>query len=243
MKKNLFLIITCFLVFQTGNFCFAARILKGVDFKIRENGYNYTISLPNEEFGTLYNENNDQNEACFECSYTTMNNRRFEHIHVSFSIPVNGLTVPHPVFPSLGNIVVTTDQIKAWWDTNCYGYPRIPPFSGGGGVSFSRNCWGWAFGYNCWIQRPEFIYADNYDAAPPPNPNNPLPARQKVRRLNGHVVQIDQLGVFDWNIGGMYSYIAYAISEKNRESGIYSLNYGNVLYSEQYISDILIQKP
>lgn len=219
MKDIRFLIITCFLILQTGNLCFAARTLTGVSFSIRENGTNTYISLPNETFGTLYNESNDQVEVCFS-DHQTDAGRRFEHIHVSFSIPANGLEITNILNPS-ATITVTNDKIKAYWDFY-YGPPRIPAYTGGTGVTFSQNCWGWTFGYNCWIQDPTYIYADNYDLAPA-NPTS-IPTKQAVCKLAGHVQELTQLRIHAPLGPGIppSEFFALVITEKNRESGIYT---------------------
>ena len=109
----------------------------------------------------------------------------------------------------------------------------MPPWSGGAGATFAYNCWGWALGNDCWIDKPEYIYEDNYE---PVNryPQSPgvIPVLLMGRVRNGiedtHVVKI---GAFLSDIGpygpGMIPYSFYlpaSRSEKMRDSGIYTLS-------------------
>jgi len=142
MREIRFHIIASFLVLQFALQCSAEEIFRGVTLQWRENGANDSVVL-NEIFGLEYNNGNDQTEICPahpQLPHTTMAGRRFEHIHVTFSFPSGGLTITHPLTGQQRTI--TESKIKDFWD-NYFGPPMYGTYSGGSGMTFSKNCWGW----------------------------------------------------------------------------------------------------
>ena len=106
---------------------------------------------------------------------------------------------------------------------------------------FVTNCWGHTLGYNdCWVNDPQYIYEDNYEASEK-NPPNTIPPRQHVRRmfdLNGkdaHVEELTQFLIYEvWNPGPTGDLIRASwrhriiSTEKNRDSGIYVEDCSNI---------------
>ena len=233
MKNTCCFVIYCLLTLQTTHLCSAATPHYGVTLCFQENGNNYEMYSPILQLGTRYNENNNQNEIC-PSDHKTKAGRRFEHVHVSFSLPID---VPDLKNPSGPLITVTTAKVDAYWD-NQYSTKTPPLFVRTSGATYNRNCWGWAFDYDCWIQRPEYIYEDIYDAAVL-NPPLAVPARQHVLRVKDaffgkdtHVEELTSLTVTENMVEGppgnffrISRYHRHVTTEKDQEAGVYKQTY------------------
>ena len=230
MRKIRFYIITCFLILQTTHLCLAASDVMGVPLRWRVGNTDFDIFKDNEKCGTRYNINNDQTEVCSVPtptptpthihSHTTLAGRRFEHIHVTFSIPAGG----YPLYDRQGVSLlhtITVAEINAYWDFH-YG-KKGPPGTRIGGMSYARNCWGYAFDYDCWIEKPQYIYEDNYDQAPI-NPSA-VPQGEFVYKVtNDHAQKLTNLNL-TIPLFGFSIYHMGETAEKNQESGIYKRFY------------------
>ena len=89
----------------------------------------------------------------------------------------------------------------------------------GNGVTFDCNCWGYALGYTCWVDDPEYIYADNYD--PAPTYPTSIPQGEMVVKKSGHVQKLTDLSM-SFPPYGPPIYLKKETVEKNRDSGIYT---------------------
>lgn len=129
-------------------------------------------------------------------------------------------------------VTITESQIKDFWDAY-YGPPRLGNYTkiGNGNLDFSKNCWGWTFGFDCWVSLPDYIYSDNYYPASV-NPTS-VSTEQCVCKLDGHVQELTQLSIYAPL--GMdktpRAYCATVVTEKNRDSGIYRATYGGCTHN------------
>ena len=225
MKKIFSLIVLCLIFIQAIVLHAAGTPWYGVTIRFRENGKDYEVTLP-DFFGTLYNIKNVDSpvENCTTGSHITNAGNRFEHFHVTFSIPATGIYV--------APFLITEAKVRDYWDFY-YACRGTAPYTGGGGATFVTNCWGKTLGYNdCWVNDPFNIYKDNYDPVSV-NPPTPIPPRQHVHRIfsskgDSHVEELTQCLIYEvWNPGPTGAliraswYHKIVTTEKNRDSGIY----------------------
>jgi len=221
MRKIHLIVIACFLMFIAANLCSAASNVNGVLFHFRENGVSKSLHLPSIPAGVRYNISNNQTEVCTPSApstHTTTAGRRFEHIHTTFTLPAGGLEIYDEQTDEL-LLSITSAKIQAYWDHKYGTLNDGPPYSGGSGVTYNCNCWGYAFGYNCWVEDPEYIYNDNYDQAPI-NPSS-IPQGEMVVKKSGHAQKLTELSM-SFTYYAPPTYLKKETVEKNLESGIYT---------------------
>jgi len=249
VKKLLFIISVFFLIHQAINLYAQGTPYNWFRISYRENG----ISVPMIKFVNIpdtvplcrYYVNG---EDCADSDHKTKlrtpeypEGRCFAHWEIDisqFNFPKTFIRIdPDPLKPPQ-SFVLTNAKIQDFW-THYYSAPqKVPPWPGGAGATFAYNCWGWAFGYDCWIEDPDYIYADNYklvDPYPVGPAVIPYPLMHRVGTVNGnnqwidtHVVKIDAIlsppGPYDPYLNQYSFYIPVSRSEKMRDSGIYTLS-------------------
>ena len=176
----------------------------------------------------------DNYEDCGNLTHRTRNStgmsptggpRFFGHIHVDFEFDQHGgmmlgykkkghsdfdiddddYDISSPVIFTIHDVVAHWDHFTAWWSS--------------GGESAKCNCYGYAFGYNTWVNNPEFIYQDDY--VPVTYSMTSLHSSRDVIKDPAHVRKIDASW---WDYSSDVVYINGMI-EKIRSSGIYNKAY------------------
>ena len=185
----------------------------------------YSVS-PTTRLGVSFANGEDCGVPAHKTNPTSThpNGRFFEHLHMEINLPQTLMKPSANPNGSPETITLTSDMIQSYWD---YRYITAnssdPPCTGGSGVTCNYNCWGYAFGYDCWVQNPEYIYADNYDPAPG-NPTS-IPQGEMVTKLSGHAQKLTGVSL-SFPVPGHAIYLKKETVEKNRESGIYTQSWG-----------------
>ena len=231
MRTIHFFCVFCFLATQVGNL-HAAKPLREITVRYRENGADHiknVIPFNTSEFGTEYANGEDCGNSAHKTK--TMPGRFLAHCHIDVDVPDTGSLIVLDA-SNYSFLYLTKEKIKDYWD-KYYGPPRVG-YSGGEGVTLTTNCWGWALDddySDCWVEDPTYIYEDNYSKASA-NPTI-LPTRQTVDRqlnLNGKDSHVQKIAVAIYAPLGPgttpSAFYNTGISEKNRDSGIYSATYG-----------------
>ena len=103
----------------------------------------------------------------------------------------------------------TKDDVTAYWDHRTGWWSS-------GSENPKVNCWGYAFGYDTWVESPEYIYADDYNPVPQSASSGDL-----IKKA-AHVIVVTTT-VWDYSIGGVTG--IDGTIEKIRSSGIYNKAY------------------
>jgi hypothetical protein len=191
-------------------------------FYIRVDGTNELIVLnqmgPSEEVQPWLN-----GEDCGAGHKTRLGNRFFEHVHVDYALPQAGYAAV-----GAAPLTATTGNIRAYWDWYYDGYNKS------GTENVVKNCHGYAFGFDTWIQDTAFIHADDLTAA------TTWPSTTFLTDGSAHTIKCAWANppgyYWDWGIPGFL-----ATAEKNQQSRIYSHNWGG-LGDPSGVSDATTQK-
>ena len=192
--------------------------------EVRQNGKPYSLGVRgyHQEYGNVafvYVNGilTPTGVLCPDLTHRTRNGRQFAHIHVDFEFdqsggPMTGYLKPvnpkDPWIPhqfTIHDVVSYWDKETGWWSS--------------GGESAKCNCYGYAFGYNTWVNNPEFIYQDDY--VPVTYSMTSLHSSRDVIKDPAHVRKIDASW---WDYSSDVVYINGMI-EKIRSSGIYNKAY------------------
>jgi hypothetical protein len=160
--------------------------------------YSVTFTVPAGTFIGYANGENCGNSAHKTIGLGGSTSRFFKHWHITYTLPKTGVD-------QFGAArTVDNNKINAYWD-NYYGANYTRKSS----ADHTSNCWGWALGYNIWIEDPSYIYADDYKTTTDYKASN-------KDCLAGHVIYILEV----WDCGKIKQ-----TWEKNRASGHYERNY------------------
>lgn len=84
---------------------------------------------------------------------TAKNNKRFEHLHVNYTLPQSGTVVRRRTGDDWEDVdngatkTVTATKVDAYWDHEYAGYTKVADTA-----SITCNCIGYARGFNTWIE-------------------------------------------------------------------------------------------
>jgi hypothetical protein len=196
------LVITAYLL--SGEIAWCASPILTYDYiEIREGSSNYKVVL------TLISTTAPYDAVLFTSSdncaaHKTKMGRQFEHIHVNFSLPKTGV-IKNTITPK----TVTTANIRTLWDWKYEGYTRT------GSEDITRNCHGYAFGVNTWVNNTTELDQDNLVSV------TGWCDTEILRNGNTHSILVDKSAT----ISGTFGYTVKT-TEKNGESAIYERTWG-----------------
>lgn len=129
--------------------------------------------------------------------------RYFAHFHMTYAFPKNGED------SNMNLHTVSEGTINAFWDFYYANKTREQT------ADPQYNCWGYAMGYDVWVQDPTWLYDDNYTLV------NAIMA--------GNLIDIPQIGPQGWHCRKIVSVCdneafgntIQRTREKNRVSGVY----------------------
>ena len=169
----------------------------------------------------------DTNSCQTHRTQTSSPGKSFAHVHVdvpnplvayeAYTNPVTGIIT----FVSVGSF--TTYDVQAYWnkwfldEVDSGRRANVQSFGCYAGEDLTYNCYGYALGYDTWIQDPGPIYLDDYMQVPD---TPPIPKTGNIIVTPGHVLTISAVDQSE-----IYNPLVVGTAEKFRHSGIYYFLY------------------
>jgi hypothetical protein len=170
---------------------------------IRENNSNHEVVLTLNSTSAPYDA--ELYTGLDNCvAHKTKAGRKFEHVHINFSLPKTGV-----IKGTTTSKTVTLLNIRVLYDWKYVGYTRS------GAEDITRNCHGYAFGINTWVNSTAELDADNLVSV------TSWCDTEILRNGNIHSILVDKSKT---KIGRMGCTIR--TSEKDGESAIYEQTWG-----------------